>query len=72
VLGIAALIRDSLLPSVVLPGAVGMVDPERRRDMARLLLAVGHVLALECILEARGWRRRARRLPSICCRRSRA
>jgi hypothetical protein len=54
VLGIAALVRDSLLPSVLLIGAVGMIDPERRRDMARLLLAVGIVQVLEWILEARG------------------
>jgi hypothetical protein len=54
VLGIATLIRDSLLPSVLLLGAIGMVDPERRRDMARLLLAVGIVQVFEWILEARG------------------
>jgi len=54
VLGIATLIRDSLLPSVLLFAAVGMFDPERRRDMARLLLAVGIVQVLEWILEARG------------------
>jgi hypothetical protein len=54
VLGIAALVRDSLLPVVMLLGAVGMIDPGRRRDMARLLLAVGVVQVLEWILEARG------------------
>ncbi|WP_428675278.1 hypothetical protein [Reyranella sp.] len=54
VLGIAALVRDSLLPSVLLLAAIGMVAPERRRGVARLLLAVGVVQALEWILEARG------------------
>jgi hypothetical protein len=54
VLGIATVIHDSLLPSVLLLGAAGMVDPDRRRDMARLLLAVGIVRAVEWILEARG------------------
>ena len=54
VLGIATLVRDSLLPSVVLLVAIGMVDPERRRDMARLLLAVAIVQAFEWVLQARG------------------
>ena len=54
VLGIATLIRDSLLPSVLLLGANGMVDPEPRRDMARLLLAVAIVQAFEWVLQARG------------------
>lgn len=54
VLGIATLVRDSLLPSVLLLGAVGMVDRERRGDMARLLLAVGIVQAIEWVLQARG------------------
>lgn len=53
-LGIATLVRDSLLPSVLLLAAIGMIDPERRRDMARLLLAVALVQAVEWMLEQRG------------------
>ena len=53
-LGISTLIRDSLLPSVLLLGATGRVAPEQRRDMARLLLAVAIVQAFEWFLQARG------------------
>lgn len=53
-LGIATLVRDSLLPAVLLLAAAGMADRDRRRDMATLLIAIAVAQAFDWSLQMLG------------------
>lgn len=46
-LGAAIMVRDSLLPAVLLLAAAGMTQRDRRRDMALLLIAVASVQSID-------------------------
>jgi hypothetical protein len=50
-LGAAIMVRDSLLPAVLLLATIGFVDRDRRRDMTLLLVAVAGVQIVDRTLQ---------------------